>query len=69
MTCCSLTGPEPDMAWQRFARSMRRPRVAARRAAQMVALGAYPFATPHTRTVAPVVLVTVGRGGRERAVR
>ncbi len=43
-----LSGPEPDMAWHRFAR------VTAGLAREigvstMVALGAYPFTTPHTR--------------------
>jgi proteasome assembly chaperone (PAC2) family protein len=43
-----LTGPEPDMAWHRFCAT------AASLAEQLgvryvAALGAYPFATPHTR--------------------
>ena len=43
-----LTGPEPDMAWHRFTR------VVAELAVQLgvrhfAHLGAYPFATPHTR--------------------
>jgi proteasome assembly chaperone (PAC2) family protein len=43
-----LTGPEPDMAWHRFCAAI------AELAGQlgvvrMVALGAYPFAAPHTR--------------------
>jgi hypothetical protein len=43
-----LTGPEPDMAWHRFTR------VVGELATQlgvrhMAHLGAYPFATPHTR--------------------
>ena len=43
-----LTGPEPDMAWRLFSRA------AADLAVQfgvrrLIALGAYPFATPHTR--------------------
>jgi hypothetical protein len=43
-----LSGPEPDMAWHRFATTI------AELASQlgvvhMAALGAYPFATPHTR--------------------
>lgn len=43
-----LTGPEPDMAWRRFAREVAS---LAKRlgVVRMVALGAYPFATPHTR--------------------
>ncbi len=45
-----LTGPEPDAAWHRFATTI------ATLAEQfgvttMTALGAYPFATPHTRDV------------------
>ena len=44
----TLSGPEPDMAWHRFASTV------AELADQlgvvhMAALGAYPFATPHTR--------------------
>lgn len=43
-----LHGPEPDMAWRRFIREVgdlaRRLGVSS-----MVHLGAYPFATPHTR--------------------
>ena len=43
-----LTGPEPDMAWHRFARTVGE--LAERSASRsMAALGAYPFATPHTR--------------------
>ncbi len=43
-----LTGPEPDMAWRRFGREVASlgQRLGVHR---MVALGAYPFATPHTR--------------------
>ena len=43
-----LTGPEPDMAWRRFGAEVAglASRLGVRR---MVALGAYPFATPHTR--------------------
>ncbi len=43
-----LTGPEPDMAWRRFGTEVAglATRLGVRR---MVALGAYPFATPHTR--------------------
>ena len=49
-----LSGPEPDMAWHRFAGTVGRPRRAARRVADG-GLGAYPFATPHTgrRTCRP----------------
>ncbi|MEM9040289.1 MAG: PAC2 family protein [Actinomycetota bacterium] len=43
-----LTGPEPDMAWHRFARAMSRLAVDFD-VKQMIALGAYPFAAPHTR--------------------
>lgn len=43
-----LTGPEPDMAWRRFAQEVAD--VASHLGvARMVGLGAYPFATPHTR--------------------
>ena len=43
-----LTGPEPDMAWHRFAATIAD--LAERFAvARMAALGAYPFAAPHTR--------------------
>ena len=43
-----LSGPEPDMAWHRFATpSPTSPSSSASTA--MVALGAYPFAAPHTR--------------------
>lgn len=43
-----LTGPEPDMAWHRFTRAVGRlaTQLGVR---HMVHLGAYPFATPHTR--------------------
>jgi hypothetical protein len=43
-----LTGPEPDMAWRRFAATVAdlAQRLGVSR---MVALGAYPFAAPHTR--------------------
>jgi hypothetical protein len=51
----TLTGPEPDMRWHAFARSVTA--LATRLGVQqMVALGAYPFATPHTRP--PRVSVT-----------
>lgn len=44
----TLTGPEPDSQWKHFARSVTD--LALRLGVyQMVALGAYPFATPHTR--------------------
>ena len=43
-----LTGPEPDMAWHRFARNVGE--VAVRLGVTAMAhLGAYPFAVPHTR--------------------
>ncbi|MEX2626481.1 MAG: PAC2 family protein [Ilumatobacteraceae bacterium] len=43
-----LSGPEPDMAWHRFAH--RTARLATDLGVtMMVALGAYPFTTPHTR--------------------
>ena len=45
-----LNGPEPDMRWHRFAATVGdlADRFGVKR---MVALGAYPFATPHTRPV------------------
>lgn len=43
-----LTGPEPDMAWHRFTRVMGEVATAFD-VRQMVHLGAYPFAVPHTR--------------------
>jgi proteasome assembly chaperone (PAC2) family protein len=50
-----LSGPEPDMAWHRFTRTV--VSLAERFGVTlMTALGAYPFATPHTR--APVVSST-----------
>jgi len=47
-----LNGPEPDMAWHRFCATVAElaDQLGVRR---MVGLGAYPFATPHTR---PVIL-------------
>ena len=43
-----LTGPEPDMAWRRFGAAVAE--LAQRLGVvRMIALGAYPFATPHTR--------------------
>jgi proteasome assembly chaperone (PAC2) family protein len=47
-----LNGPEPDMAWHRFCATVAdlADQLGVRR---MVGLGAYPFATPHTR---PVIL-------------
>jgi hypothetical protein len=44
-----LTGPEPDMAWRRFASAIADIAVELG-VTKMVALGAYPFAAPHTRT-------------------
>jgi hypothetical protein len=43
-----LTGPEPDMAWHRFAAAVSDIAVELD-VTQMVAFGAYPFAAPHTR--------------------
>jgi PAC2 family len=43
-----LTGPEPDMAWRLFSRSVGELALQLG-VERMVALGAYPFATPHTR--------------------
>jgi proteasome assembly chaperone (PAC2) family protein len=43
-----LVGPEPDMAWHRFAATVAE--LAERFGVQrLVGLGAYPFAAPHTR--------------------
>lgn len=43
-----LSGPEPDMRWREFARIVTS--IAVRLGTrQMVGLGAYPFAAPHTR--------------------
>jgi predicted ATP-grasp superfamily ATP-dependent carboligase len=44
-----LSGPEPDMAWHRFARVISDIAVDLG-VTKMVAFGAYPFAAPHTRT-------------------
>lgn len=44
----TLTGPEPDSQWRAFAAAVKE--LALRLGVyQMVAFGAYPFATPHTR--------------------
>lgn len=43
-----LSGPEPDMAWHRFARAVSDISIELG-VTQMVAFGAYPFAAPHTR--------------------
>ncbi len=43
-----LVGPEPDMAWRRFSRAVAMLAVEFG-VTQMVSLGAYPFAAPHTR--------------------
>ena len=43
-----LTGPEPDMAWHRFTRTVGELGVELG-VQQMVHLRAYPFAVPHTR--------------------
>ena len=43
-----LAGPEPDMAWHRFARTIA-DLAEELGVERMAALGAYPFATPHTR--------------------
>ncbi|HEY3483725.1 MAG TPA: PAC2 family protein [Ilumatobacteraceae bacterium] len=60
-----LSGPEPDMAWHRFAAAVGDLAVDLR-VRRMVALGAYPFTTPHTRpsrlsctTPSPDVLASV----------
>jgi hypothetical protein len=44
----TLSGPEPDSQWRRFADVLSSLAVELG-VQQMVALGAYPFATPHTR--------------------
>ena len=44
----TLSGPEPDSQWRRFADSVSTLAVELG-VRQMIALGAYPFATPHTR--------------------
>ena len=44
----TLSGPEPDSQWRRFADVVATLAVELD-VRQMVALGAYPFATPHTR--------------------
>jgi len=43
-----LTGPEPDMAWHRFARAISHLAIELG-VTKMIGLGAYPFAAPHTR--------------------
>lgn len=43
-----LTGPEPDMAWHRFTRTVG-DLAELLGVRQFAHLGAYPFATPHTR--------------------
>jgi hypothetical protein len=43
-----LVGPEPDMAWRRFGRAVSLLAIEFG-VTQMVSLGAYPFAAPHTR--------------------
>jgi hypothetical protein len=43
-----LTGPEPDMAWHRFTRAVV-DTASALGVRHFAHLGAYPFATPHTR--------------------
>jgi hypothetical protein len=43
-----LSGPEPDMAWHRFTRTMG-GLATELGVSQMIHLGAYPFAVPHTR--------------------
>ena len=50
-----LTGPEPDMAWHRFATTVA-DLAEGFAVVKMAALGAYPFAAPHTR--APHLSIT-----------
>jgi len=45
-----LTGPEPDMAWNFFARTVGEL-AQQMKVQKMVGLGAYPFGAPHTRPV------------------
>jgi hypothetical protein len=45
-----LTGPEPDMAWNFFARTVGEL-AQQMKVKKMVGLGAYPFGAPHTRPV------------------
>ena len=45
-----LTGPEPDMAWNFFAKTVGEL-AQQMNVAKMVGLGAYPFGAPHTRPV------------------
>ena len=45
-----LTGPEPDMAWNFFARTVGEL-AQQMNVSKMVGLGAYPFGAPHTRPV------------------
>ncbi|NDH45880.1 MAG: PAC2 family protein, partial [Actinobacteria bacterium] len=45
-----LTGPEPDSKWNHFAKVVGELAVQLR-VRKMIGLGAYPFATPHTRAV------------------
>ncbi|MGB0112790.1 MAG: PAC2 family protein [Ilumatobacteraceae bacterium] len=44
-----LTGPEPDMAWRKFGAAVSDLAVELG-VTKMVGFGAYPFATPHTRS-------------------
>ena len=50
-----LSGPEPDMAWHRFATTIA-DLAEGLAVVKMAALGAYPFAAPHTR--APHLSIT-----------
>jgi proteasome assembly chaperone (PAC2) family protein len=50
-----LSGPEPDMAWHQFTTAIG-DLAGELGVAQMVALGAYPFAAPHTRP--PILAAT-----------
>jgi hypothetical protein len=43
-----LSGPEPDMSWRRFAKSVT-DIATSLGVGKMAAFGAYPFAAPHTR--------------------
>lgn len=45
-----LTGPEPDTAWQLFARTVGEL-ASEMGVSKMIGLGAYPFGAPHTRPI------------------